>query len=178
MNRLSTLMIGALVTGQAVGQDVFIDKGACLGEGCVYGERWVAQEAIGLLITPDSASPIAATVARGATVQTLTGEVHTVPGRFVVYRSHRDFSPGDSVVLYTYLGEGRFRIQHNGELKVADLDTNPRRRAPERLCELDSNCWGSVQQEPQSDWWIKVETDDGVEGWILDTIDFEKPGYH
>ena len=114
MVRTALLFIGVLVSADAIAQDLFIDKGACPGEGCVYGEQWVARTPVRLRSAPSLTASFSGTVLAAESVQTVTGEVHTSPGRFVVHRPHGGFAPGDEVFLYTYLGEGWFRLRHEG----------------------------------------------------------------
>ena len=173
----TVLAIGLVVlaASSAVAQGVFIDKGACPGEGCTYGERWVARSVVELLKAPDSTTPIIATVKSGEAVRTVTGEVHTIPGRFVVYRRHEEFQPGDEVLVYTYLGEGVFRIRHNGQLKETDLDFGPGGGSSGKRCEVQARCWGTLQEELQFTWWVLVRTPAGTEGWVRDTAGFLRP---
>ncbi len=174
MVRTAFLVIGALVAAHAVAQDLFIDKDACPGEGCVYGERWVARTPVRLQSAPSSTASSSGNVLGGETVQTITGEVHTSPGRFIIHRSHGEFAPGDEMFLYTYLGEGWFRLRHNGLLKIAELGFSPWGGTSGKRCELDSTrCWGSLQQELYFEWWVKVRTEEGLEGWTLDVSAFD-----
>ena len=45
----------ALTTWALLGtaaEEVFVDPGACPGEGCGYGERWIAREPVSLRTAP------------------------------------------------------------------------------------------------------------------------------
>jgi hypothetical protein len=150
----------------ACSQDYFIDKEACPGEGCAYGETWTARESTQLVETPGSSAAIVANVGAGESVRTVTGEVHTLPGRFEVHRAHGDFRSGDEVLVYTYLGEGWFRLRHNGEVKDADLGFSPWGGTTGTRCADQDRCWGSLKEELRFDWWVLVRTESGVEGWI------------
>ena len=162
-------LIGLLAFGYvAAKDDVFIDEGACPGEGCRYGEVWIATEPVDLQRTADASTEIVATIQAGQSVQTLTGQVHTVPGRFEVHRVHDEFVPGDEVLLYTYLGEGWFRLRHNGETKEVDLNFSPWGGSGGTRCDNEARCWGSLQKELEFDWWVKVRTKNGAEGWVRD----------
>jgi len=178
MIRALLTSIAILVSGYAVAQDVFVDEGACPGEGCVYGERWVARKSLQLYSDPSSTADVSGEVVEGEAVQTVSGEVHTIPGRFIIYRTHGEFVPGDEVLLYTYLGEGWFRLRHNGQLKVADLGTSPWNRVLGQGCKKEPNCWGSLQSKLVFHWWVKLQTTEGLEGWVLDTPAFDKPIDH
>ena len=173
----TALAIGLLVfaASRPVAQGVFIDKGGCPGEGCMYGERWIARSDVDLLKAPDPTAVVISTVRSGETVRTVTGEVHTIPGRFVVHSRHDEFAPGDEVLVYTYLGEGVFRIRHNGQLKEADLNFGPGGGSNGKRCEVQARCWGTLHEELQFTWWVLVRTAAGTEGWIRDRTAFVRP---
>jgi hypothetical protein len=176
--RAGILGFGLLVAVVALGQEPYIDKGACPGEGCGYGERWVTETAIQLRGAPGSSSTIVATLERAEPVATITSEVHTIPVRFIVRRAHEEFVPGDEVIVYTYLGEGRFRLRHNGKLKEVDLDFSPAGSSNGTRCDVEARCWGTLEKEHESQWWVKVRTRSGLEGWVLDTAGFRTPQMH
>lgn len=174
------VLIGVLLSAAALAQEpTYIDKGACPGEGCRYGEQWVAAKTIHVFQVPQQAATTVATIEEGETVRTLTGEVHTVPGRFLVRRHQDGFAPGDEVLVYTYLGEGRFRVRHNGALKVVDLNFGPWGSSNGTRCEKnEKRCWGTLQEDLRFDWWVRVRTASGLEGWVRGDSDFKKPSYH
>ena len=182
VQRIAFLALLLLIAGASTADDVFIDKGACPGEGCSYGESWVARGLVELRYGPDLSASVTGTVRPGEAVRTLTGEVHTIPGLYVVKRVVKrpggDFAPGDEVLVYTYLGEGWFRIRHNGELKRADLGFSPWGGSSGDRCERDPNCLGFLERKLQFSWWIKVRTSEGVEGWVLDANAFDQPVDH
>jgi hypothetical protein len=66
---------------------VFVDSGACPGEGCGYGV-WRATRAVALRAAPSDTAPEIGTIDAGELACAVTGEVHTVPGRFVVARTY------------------------------------------------------------------------------------------
>jgi hypothetical protein len=174
-------LIWLLLCGRVAAQDggVYIDKGACPGEGCRYGEKWTATQIVSLLGQPDPAARPVASIPAGASVQAVTGEVHTVPGRFVVHRPHGNFVPGDEVLVFTYLGEGRFRLRHNGVLKDVDLNFGPGGSSSGTRCESNElRCWGKLQDELKSDWWFKVRAESGDEGWVRGAAGFATPSAH
>ena len=176
--RIVILVLTILTGPQTPPPDVYVDKGACPGEGCQYDERWVAKEVVGLRKEPNQKSPVVATVRPGEGVRTVTGEVHTVPGRFVVRVPLGELKPGDEVLVYTYLGEGHFRVRHNGQVKEADLEFSPLGGSGGTRCEVESRCWGTLQQELQFTWWIKVRTASRTEGWVADAGKFLQPSSH
>lgn len=163
--RAMTLIAGLIGSSVGCAQDVFVDEDACPGEGCGYGETWIARESIPLREMPESSASVALIVQAGESVRTMMGEVHTIPARFEVRRSEGEFVPGDEVLVYTYLGEGWFRIRHNGSVKEADLGFSPWGGTGGSRCTDAERCWGSLTKELQFDWWVLVETEAGVEGW-------------
>jgi len=164
--RALAIAIGMIGSSVACSQESFVDKGACPGEHCSYGAILIARETTQLLETSASSASIVANVQRGEPVRTVTGEVHTVPGHFEIHRSHGEFKPGDDVLLYTYLGEGYFRLRHNGEIKEADLGFSPWGGTSGTRCADQRRCWGTLKAELQFDWWVLVRTKSGVEGWV------------
>lgn len=127
----------------------YIDQGACPFECCTYRE-WGTKEASKLYAEPRTSSPIVGTTEKGTTVKAQTGEVHTKPGKLVVKRDVGTFRKGDVLWVYTYLGEGTFRIWYRGTF-IKDY--------------VDSDDWGYFETVPDSVWWVKIRTPEGIEGW-------------
>lgn len=162
--------------------EVFVDSGACPFECCTYRE-WQATGSVTLREAPDSASRVLTTVASGTRVQALTGEVHVRPGRFVLAHGMRgysldaavprpaadSFATGDTLGVYTYRGEGAWKVRRLGrdeplvELMLAWPGTG---------CEQNGRCDGRFLEEPRSTWWIHIRTPDGVDGWTTDAKAF------
>jgi len=180
MSRASVCVVIVLGMGSLCGwanaDEIFVDRGACPGEGCVYGEQWVVREPIELHSSPSESSEVVDMLGPRDHVETLTGEVHTRPGRFVVKQARGAFQPGDVLLLYTYLGEGWYRMRHEGALGRADLGFSPW----DKRCQSreDRRCWGTLERKLQFWWWVKVRAPSGLEGWVLDSRSFEKPGAH
>src|SRR5713226_1269451 len=165
----------ALVAFSIAATDVYIDKGACPGEGCTYGERWLAKRQVVLYARPSTRTKVVATLPQGTPVITITGEVHTRFARFIVNRAQGEFKPGDEILVYTYLGEGVFKVRHNGQLKEAKLGFSPWGGTAGTRCEASDRCWGTLESELQFDWWVLVRTGSGVEGWTNAHNHFENP---
>ncbi|HYA14842.1 MAG TPA: hypothetical protein VEF33_10935 [Syntrophales bacterium] len=94
---------------------------------------------------------------KGTTVKALTGEVHTKPGKFIVTRDVTTFRRGDIIWVYTYLGEGAFKIWHRGKFVEYEIDFNYLNPGPDGL--------GYFDIMPKSVWWVKIRTPAGLEGW-------------
>lgn len=145
-----------------------VAEDACPFECCVYRE-WYATAATELVARVDGDS-VVATVATGDTVRGLSGEVHVDPAPVaVVHRPEHggEVREGDVVFLLDYVGEGVYRVWHEGEVDA--WEALPGVRA---YCLIPGpECWGeylepeAVTDEDASVWWAKVETADGVVGW-------------
>lgn len=174
--RGALVLLAAVLLTAAESDEVFVDAGACPGEACVYGEQWTAREPVELRASPAEAAAVVATLSAQERVETVTGEVHTRPGRFVVKKARDGFEPGAVLLLYTYLGERWYRARHEGALVRADLGFGPygrRCREPD-----DDRCWGVLERRAQSRWWVRVRRSSGLEGWVLDSRSLEKLGAH
>ncbi len=90
----------------------YIDKGACPFECCRYGP-WKGRKTTTAYASPDASSDLVGEYQSGTKVTALTGEVHTVPGRFIVKKAHARYKPGDVILVLTYLGEAHFKIWFN-----------------------------------------------------------------
>lgn len=142
---------------------VHVEKGACPFECCVY-RAWVTTAETTVYARPDRSSRVVGVLRAGATVNATTGEVHSRAARFIVTRPHGPYGPGDVLWVYTYLGEGRFRVWWNGAMREEDLEFSPYGGSTGRRCE-DPRCWGRLEGELRFVWWVKVRSPDGWEGW-------------
>jgi hypothetical protein len=142
----------------------YIDQGACPFECCVY-RTWNSDVDTLIYAKPDTSSKAAGLLKRGTAVEALTGEVHTSPVRFLVNKPHGPYKPGDVLWVYTYLGEGHFKVWRNGALEEEDLGFSPYGGSAGARCENNEECWGELEKELKFSWWIKVRVNDGLEGW-------------
>lgn len=141
-----------------------VDRGACPYEGCTYGERWLARKDVALYVSPpeapgtsQSSLSVAMTIRRGTWVTTDTGIVLSKrhKGRVDDFKGTSSYGNGvvngpplrngDSVSLYSYLGEGCWRTWIEGRFLV--------------LCSVVS------EEKPINEWWIRVKTSDGRMAW-------------
>ena len=93
----------------------FVDRGACPGECCTYGQ-WRATKATSLYEAPRLGTRIVARVETGSEVAAETGEVHTKPGKFIVRKESPPYRAGDVIWVYTYLGEGQYKVWRDGKM--------------------------------------------------------------
>lgn len=166
--RYGTLLVLMFaVIGPTSAEDViFIDREACPGEGCAYAELWFAQREVPLRAEPKDDARIITVIKPEQAAVTRYGEVHTKPARFVVRRPEMGFHPGDEVLVYTYLGEGHFKVRHNGVLKEAELGFSPWGGSSGKRCEIEEYCWGTLQTELEFTWWVNIVSESGLWGWV------------
>lgn len=154
---LSGALVASDITAQTTGEQkppsVYIDKGACPFECCTYRE-WVARTDVVLLEGPNGKT-VVGQVKKGERVLALTGEVHSVPVRVVARRDYPDagVKAGDTVYVLHYIGEGFWKVWHDG-----------------KLVEIDFFDKGS---KPKTTWWVKLKTSSGVIGWTVEHGNFE-----
>jgi hypothetical protein len=158
------MLCGALPAEQ---MSVYVDKGACPGEGCEYCALHVAKSDVAVYKEPSAKSERLGVIPAGDTFISKTGEVHTVPTRFEVHREHGGIKPGDEVFVLTYLGEGHFRVYHNGELTGADLGFSPWGGSGGKTCDNPRYCWGQLEKELEFTWWMWVISESSLEGWVI-----------
>lgn len=181
MRQVAILLFCALLTGlgapargaeESVHPAVYVDTGACPGEGCTYGE-WKVLKETPLRALPDTTSKIVTTCRVGSAVSASTGEVHTVAGKFTVRKKYGPFVPGDIIWVYNYLGEGSFKIWSGGKFVEQDLGFSPWGGSAGSRCEVERHCWGELDKELDSVWWIRIENTDDVSGWTREGENFD-----
>lgn len=139
---------------------VLVDRGACPFECCHYG-RWTATRRIPGYARADGASRRIAWIGKGTSVEALEGDVRTVGQPFRVRRAHAGYHPGDTLMVYTYLGEGFFRIWHAGQWREEDLGFSPFGGSLGERCTDLARCWGTLSAPLRPDWWVRVRLPDG-----------------
>ena len=136
--------------------EMFVDLGACPGECCTYG-TWRAERAVVLREAPSERSGTVASVAVGSEVQAETGQVHTRAGKFVVRRESPPYRAGEVIWLYTYRGEGFYKVWRAGQMVEQDISVMPDHTSPDD--------WGYYASVPHSVWWVRVRLESGLVGW-------------
>ena len=145
---------------------LFVDQGACPGEGCTYGNWRVTKTAL-LRAKPDTDAQVVGRVTPGTHVNALTGEVHVIPRQFVVSKPnpHGRYKRGDVLWVYTYAGEGNFKVWFDGTIFNEDLGFSPYGGSSGTRCQESPECWGELKGEYQQTWWVRIKTDKGLTGW-------------
>jgi len=147
--------------------NVYVDKGACPGEGCEYCALYIAKSEVPVYKEPSVESERVGVIPADDTFISKTGEVHTVPTKFNVHREHDGIKPEDEVFALTYLGEGYYRVYHNGELTRADLGFSPWGGSGGKTCNKPEYCWGQLEKELEFTWWMWVISESSLEGWVI-----------
>ena len=143
----------------------YVDHGACPFECCTY-RQWSVEKDTIIRAAPTRHSEKVAILKKGMTVDALTGDVDVVPSRLHVKKTHDTDKPGDVLWVYTYLGEGFFKVWRNGEMVEEELEFSAYPGGiPDNRCSDRPSCWGELDEPLQMTWWIKLRTHDGVEGW-------------
>ncbi len=149
---------------------VYVDEGACPFECCSYG-RWWAIGQVELRTQPRAGAPVTGSVQPGDTVMAETGVVRTVPAPFLVKQALDGYSPGDTIWLLTYLGEGFFKVWDGGEVRELELEFSPYGGSPGARCEHCEH--GELLTPHESEWWVRITTAAGVSGWTRGTESFD-----
>lgn len=134
----------------------YIDKGACPFECCTYRD-WRAEKTTRLYAEPKTASRVAGIAEKRAIVKAQTGEVHIKPGKLIVKRDVAAFRKGNILWVYTYLGEGFFKVWYRGTFIEEEIGFDYRNPSPDD--------WGYFEVIPDSIWWVRLRTSKGIEGW-------------
>lgn len=130
---------------------------ACPFEGCRLGV-WTAREATPVYSAPGDTA-VASTLAAGAAVTAVAGEVRATPRRATVTRVYStDTAAGIDVGEIVYalypIGEGALAVWHDGKVTNGSLDLTLAYDGPAAAPPL------------QWVWWVRVRLADGTHGWL------------
>lgn len=145
---------------------IFIDKGACPFECCIY-RKWLANEDINLF-SKIKGKKIIATIKKGQVAEALTGEVHSKPAPMEIVHKYKNYELGDKVYLLNYLGEGYQKVWFKGEVTTEEVSFlyNDAFTDQQKKCSQPSKkCWGKILGKQESTWWSKVKLSNGKVGW-------------
>ena len=160
------LGVGLAISAADNNPSTYIDDGACPFECCTYRE-WIVENTTNLNIEPDIESKVIGTVGSGSKVEALTGMVIIdSPGKVEVVRDHGPYKKGDIIWVYTYIGEGFFKVWFNDEMYQEDVHfIKHGENGGFARCVENGTCWGRVISKPKATWWIKIKYKEGLEGW-------------
>ena len=151
----------------------YVDKGACPFECCTY-RRWKTVKTTVAYAGADKRSKPIGKFKACTNVVAITGEVRTVPGKFVILKNHKKYKPGDVLWVYTPIGEGFYKVWFNGTMYEEEMDfmSGPFERSFPG-CEETPECWGKLERETRVEWWVKIRGREGLVGWTDQTDNFD-----
>jgi len=167
MNLLSafvTLLI-AVASHGAADTNAVVVKEACPFECCQYGS-WKTNLPTVVYESPAVAAREIDRLSLGDPIEALTGETHTIPGRFVFDFDHGVYKRGDVIELHSYLGEGHFLVQNGGKRAEQDLGFSPYGQQPKDPCVDENRCFGHLERPMEMTWWVRIRMPNGHTGWI------------
>ena len=158
----AAFLLGFLAAGSSTARSAdelkppsdYVDKGACPFECCTY-RQWVARGDLTLLDTPNG-KKVVGQIKKGEKVLAMTGEIHSVPLQIVSPHDYPNagVKAGDTIYLLHYVGEGFWKVWHNG--KLVEIDDLPQKG-----------------QKPKITWWVQLKTATGIIGWSIERHNFE-----
>lgn len=75
------------------------------------------------------------------------------------------YKTNDIIWVFTYIGEGFFKVSYKGKMYEEDLKFSPYGGTAGRRCEQSPRCFGELQEELKFVWWVKILAPDGKIGW-------------
>jgi hypothetical protein len=144
----------------------FLDWNACPFEGCTYGE-WTAAASVEVFDTWKPSRRRIATIPTDAVVTGVSGVVITSkPGviRLNEDLPQDDLRRGDTILTYTYRGEGFSAVWFKGRFyRGYDITFA---KWPDGSGCLGNDCAGKYVDLGEKVWWAKVKMKSGVIGWV------------
>ncbi len=144
----------------------FFDWNACPFEGCTYGE-WTAAATVEVFDTWKPSRKRIATIPTKAVVTGVSGVVITYkPGviRLNEDLSQDDLRRGDTILTYTYRGEGFSAAWFKGRF-YREYDITFAKWPDGSGC-LGNDCAANYVDLGEKVWWAKVKIRSGVVGWV------------
>lgn len=145
--------------------------GQCFDGSCLLKE-WKIRKRATLLADHSVAAAPVTTVAFGDSVKVDKILSELQPVRAVVVFDQGRFMKGDEFFILNSLGEGFFRIWHNGRVVAEELLGVSMQQVENgewaKCPEPDVNCWAEAEGYPEEMWWALVSTRDNKQGWLRD----------
>lgn len=152
----------------------YVDTKACPFEGCVYRE-WTAQKGVAVYSTWRAGRTQVGMVGKRDKVTALGGVVVTNrPGSI---RMDRDLPAvglkrGDTILTYSYLGEGFSQVWVNGRF-YEDFDISFTKWPSGAGCN-GAHCAATYVDLGEKTWWVEVRLKSGARGWVnMDDAEFD-----
>jgi len=167
-----TLLLALWLGGAAQLTLPYVVKNSCPFEGCVF-RAWVVGRHVAVRMRMNGTAPIAFTVNRGDWVRAVTGVSITYRPEVVRFTRNTQIPVprrrGETLDVLLYTGEGFGTIWFDGRvIEGADLS-----RVFNGACDTHSDaCEAHVERRGRTEWWVQVESADGVLGWTNETDAF------
>ncbi len=136
--------------------EYYVDKDACPFECCIYRE-WQTKRVTRLYAEPNVLSSVVGNLTEGTAVTAHTGQVQTHPGKAIVTRDFENYRTGEVLWVYTYVGEGFYKVWRKGKFFQEKITFGLREPLP--------HDWGYFEIKPKSVWWVQMTTASGLMGW-------------
>ena len=145
----------------------------CPGEGCEFGE-WATCDTALVHKEPTEESPIAFVLTPGTRFTAVTGdEIVTQAGKIVFSRPVKSdnpegpysFTPADTLYPLVYEGEGYGAWYLHGKRSGGSFFFG--NGDAEELGEEPDDAGYTMLRPIHSEWWVKLRTKDGKEGWFI-----------
>jgi hypothetical protein len=144
----------------------YCDRGACPFEGCVY-RQWTARKPAVIYDTWKQDRRPIARLATGDKVIGVTGLVITFrPGVIRVDRDlpEQDLRRGDTILTYTYRGEGSSAVWVKGRF-YSEFDLSFTKWPDGSGCG-GAHCAATYVDLGKKVWWAEVKLKTGQKGWV------------
>ena len=152
----------------------YVDRNACPFEGCTYRE-WTARKPAVLYDTWEAKRRQVARISAGEKVTGITGVVVTFrPGTIRMDRDlpEAGLKRGDTVLVYTNLGEGFAKVWFKGRF-YPEFDITFAAWPDHTGCG-GANCPAAFIDVGKSAWWAQVKLKSGRTGWVeMDKAEFD-----
>lgn len=162
----------------------YVIEGACPFECCTYGE-WKAGRQIPVYSNQKDTTQILFNLETDDEFQAVTGFVVVMePGLVSISESYelygyyspenggyrektikKSVSAGDTLYVLSYRGEGEWNVWYRGDIYQEDGTKWRFGRYPERRSADEVPA--TLLEKPETEWWVKISTSSGTEGWIL-----------
>jgi len=166
------LGVAALLAIETTRPQWFVDRGVACPDECCQFRTWTVERTTAVYERASKTPRQIAHLKKGDTVEALRGEVHTPGTRFVVTRPYvsyqAQYARDDVLWVYTYLGEGYFKVWYKGRMYREELLFSPHGGTAGRRCEVSPDCWGTLEQAWQYVWWVVLQLNSGDSGCVKD----------
>ena len=173
-----SLLCPAAVPGQARPPEPYIDRDVCPFECCVYRE-WVARSSIPAYDRAEGHA-VVFRLRPGERFAALGGNVHlrrigvAVASDTVrldtgdTLRAPVRLTPGDTLYVLSYLGEGAFNVWFRGKrYETFGFWPEPGQESTTTIAVGAVPVAGTLLRAPIFDWWVRVRNANRQTGWIL-----------